>query len=154
MMKDNVESSCDQHEHRYDCPDCLIDRHNDGSFGIIIHDGGDSHIGIKFCPWCGARLDGKERTVAVVLGYYDNTIHDEGDHTWVVAVFTREPEAETFRKAVEADTEAFIRGEVKQADMMDWEFSPNWTDPNRMGYGIEEVPFDPEWKKEDDGEQG
>lgn len=56
MMRDNVESSCDMHPDRYDCPDCLIDRYKDGRFGIMIHDGGQGHITIKYCPWCGADL--------------------------------------------------------------------------------------------------
>lgn len=25
-------------------------------YGIIVHDGGGSVIGIRFCPWCGKKL--------------------------------------------------------------------------------------------------
>jgi Domain of unknown function (DUF6980) len=30
-------------------------------YGIIIHDGGSSHIVINYCPWCGARLPDSQR---------------------------------------------------------------------------------------------
>jgi hypothetical protein len=25
-------------------------------YGVPVHDGGQSYIGINFCPWCGAKL--------------------------------------------------------------------------------------------------
>lgn len=28
-----------------------------GDYGIPIHDGGSSYIKIKFCPWCGKKLN-------------------------------------------------------------------------------------------------
>ncbi|WP_421904649.1 DUF6980 family protein [Oceanobacillus halophilus] len=39
------------------CPDKIIlfDEKNK-DYGLIIHDGGTSSIGIDFCPWCGAKL--------------------------------------------------------------------------------------------------
>jgi len=57
MMRANVESLCDLHPDRFDCPDALVDysERTDG-YGLIIHDGGLSVISIQFCPWCGARL--------------------------------------------------------------------------------------------------
>lgn len=30
-------------------------------YGIVIHDGGDSSIKIKFCPWCGKKLPESKR---------------------------------------------------------------------------------------------
>jgi len=57
MMRANVENTCAQHQKRSDCPDCLIsysERWN--AYGIMIHDGGSSSIGIQFCPWCGQHL--------------------------------------------------------------------------------------------------
>ena len=57
MMRSNVENACDLHTDRFECPDALIhysERGND--FGLIIHDGGCSVIGIAFCPWCGTKL--------------------------------------------------------------------------------------------------
>ena len=48
---------CDQHPDRFDCPDCLI--HYSPKFreyGLILHNGGSSSMGIRFCPWCGAQL--------------------------------------------------------------------------------------------------
>lgn len=57
MMRSNVESVCDQHPARQDCPDCLIDyRPESRSYGIMIHDGGTSTITIGYCPWCGTKL--------------------------------------------------------------------------------------------------
>ena len=57
LMRSNVESVCDQHPDRYDCPDCLIDYWpKTGRYGIMIHDGGSSMIVMAFCPWCGAKL--------------------------------------------------------------------------------------------------
>lgn len=30
-------------------------------YGIIVHDGGQSMVGIAYCPWCGSRLPDSER---------------------------------------------------------------------------------------------
>jgi hypothetical protein len=55
MMERNVNSTCDLHPDRFDCPDALIDKGGD-NYGIIIHDGGCSVIRINYCPWCAADL--------------------------------------------------------------------------------------------------
>lgn len=55
MMAYHVASTCEQHPDRHDCPDALIERGR-GGYGIMIHDGGASVVGIAFCPWCGAKL--------------------------------------------------------------------------------------------------
>jgi hypothetical protein len=57
MMRSNVESTCDLHPDRFDCPDCLIDYSaRCGTYGLIVHDGGRSEIVIAYCPWCGSKL--------------------------------------------------------------------------------------------------
>jgi hypothetical protein len=57
MMRSNVENTCELHPDRHDCPDCLIDyRAGSGEYGIMIRDGGQSMIGIEYCPWCGNSL--------------------------------------------------------------------------------------------------
>src|SRR5262249_16955234 len=56
-MRREVERVCDQHPDRFACPDCLI--HYSPPFrevGLIVHDGGSSSLGIRFCPWCGTSL--------------------------------------------------------------------------------------------------
>jgi hypothetical protein len=59
MMRSNVEKTCDQHENREDCPDCLIAYWpSSKTYGIMIHDGGSSAIEIAYCPWCGSKLAG------------------------------------------------------------------------------------------------
>ncbi len=56
-MVEAASSTCDQHPNRFDRPDALI--HYAPTFreyGLIVHDGGESSVEIKYCPWCGARL--------------------------------------------------------------------------------------------------
>jgi hypothetical protein len=56
-MKEHIESKCEQHEDRFDCPDAIIHfSKTHKTYGIIIHDGGSSYIKIDFCPWCGKKL--------------------------------------------------------------------------------------------------
>ncbi len=49
--------TCAQHQDLFQCPDHLVnfDRSN-GTYGLIIHDGGSSVVSISHCPWCGANL--------------------------------------------------------------------------------------------------
>ncbi|WP_028413903.1 DUF6980 family protein [Bacillus sp. 278922_107] len=56
-MNYHVNFTCDIHSDPFECPDNLIlfDKMNK-EYGLIIHDGGSSTIGISFCPWCGAEL--------------------------------------------------------------------------------------------------
>ena len=53
-MADMLRLGCQ--EHGWDCPDVIVQRQDDGSFIIPVHDGGESGIGIKYCPWCGTAL--------------------------------------------------------------------------------------------------
>lgn len=57
MMQYNATNHCHVHDSPYECPDRLIvyDEVRDG-YGIVIHDGGQSYISIKYCPWCGKKL--------------------------------------------------------------------------------------------------
>lgn len=48
--------NCKDHKNVHDCPDVLISKNNNESYGILIQDGGTSQIKILYCPWCGAHL--------------------------------------------------------------------------------------------------
>jgi hypothetical protein len=53
---DGWKNRCREHAHAHECPDALISVFPGGEHGIIVHDGGSSHVVIHFCPWCGADL--------------------------------------------------------------------------------------------------
>jgi hypothetical protein len=56
-MRRQVESVCDRHPDRHDCPDALVDYSpRFREYGLLVHDGGSSWVLIRFCPWCGSRL--------------------------------------------------------------------------------------------------
>lgn len=56
-MQYYITNHCDVHKGPYECPDWLIIyNEEDNSYGIIIHDGGQSFVKIHFCPWCGTLL--------------------------------------------------------------------------------------------------
>ena len=57
MMTENAKFSCKDCHDEFECPDSIV-YHNEkeGTFGIIIHDGGSSYIQISYCPWCGKKL--------------------------------------------------------------------------------------------------
>jgi hypothetical protein len=59
-MSEELNRICPAHANRSDCPDALVTAMN-GGYGLMIHDGGTSAMGIAFCPWCGARLPPMER---------------------------------------------------------------------------------------------
>ena len=49
--------SCDTHADRSSCPDAIVTyvpRFRE--YGLIVHDGGQSHLVIRYCPWCGSQL--------------------------------------------------------------------------------------------------
>jgi len=78
---------CGDHLSLEDCPDALVGlfgKH--ANYGLLIHDGGSSHIEIAYCPWCGTRLRGGKSAVTqptvheiaggdVVLWSVDGTVH-------------------------------------------------------------------------------
>ena len=47
--------TCNIHNNPFECPDHIMYIHND-TYGIIVHDGGESYITINYCPWCGKKL--------------------------------------------------------------------------------------------------
>ena len=48
---------CGNHPSLENCPDALVGRFGQkGGYGLFIHDGGNSHVEIAYCPWCGSRL--------------------------------------------------------------------------------------------------
>jgi hypothetical protein len=55
-MRKDLDQTCEMHPHRSDCPDALIQRWDNGTYGIIIHDGGSTISHILVCPWCGSDL--------------------------------------------------------------------------------------------------
>jgi len=61
-MSEVVEYECDQQSNPFDCPDCLVAyTPKFDEYGIIVHDGGSSSVGINFCPFCGAKLPESKR---------------------------------------------------------------------------------------------
>lgn len=51
------QNHCDVHNSVFECPDSLIYyNESTGNYGIIVHDGGESFINIRYCPWCGLEL--------------------------------------------------------------------------------------------------
>ena len=63
MMEFHSSFNCNQHLDKYECPDTIIDYNgNSKGYRIIIHDGWTSGIEIKFCPWCGTKLNKYDRS--------------------------------------------------------------------------------------------
>ena len=61
-MREQLELVCPHGHNRFECPDNLIDYSAKfDEYGIIVHDGGQSHVQIQFCPWCGSRLPESKR---------------------------------------------------------------------------------------------
>ncbi|WP_157593708.1 DUF6980 family protein [Pontibacter actiniarum] len=57
MLADKVFQSLDEEgETRYGDPEVIINKWDEGLYGIPIHDGGASMVVINYCPWCGHRL--------------------------------------------------------------------------------------------------
>ena len=57
QMKYFAQYRCDIHKNPFECPDhiiCVNEKNN--TYGIIVHDGGESYISISYCPWCGKKL--------------------------------------------------------------------------------------------------
>jgi nitrite reductase/ring-hydroxylating ferredoxin subunit len=58
-MRAQLEAVCATHSSAADCPDRLVGRFGvKGTYGLYVHDGGSSYVGINYCPWCGERLSG------------------------------------------------------------------------------------------------
>ena len=58
-MKMQIEYSCVLHKNNMNsCPDKIIAyTEKSDTYGLIIHDGGESVINIDYCPWCGKKLN-------------------------------------------------------------------------------------------------
>ncbi|MBO9555775.1 ankyrin repeat domain-containing protein [Cellulomonas sp.] len=55
---------CERHTSPWDCPDVVLLRRRNGTFGLPVRDGvgaaATSSISIRCCPWCGSPLPGHE----------------------------------------------------------------------------------------------
>ncbi len=63
-MRSAVEDwrKCPFNHYPYPCPDELIRKRKDGSYGILIHDGGTATHTINHCPYCGTSLPSAEHS--------------------------------------------------------------------------------------------
>ena len=62
QMAERLNYRCEDHSDIYDCPDNLVVYVSKfDEYGLIIHDGGKSYIGITYCPWCGEKLPPSRR---------------------------------------------------------------------------------------------
>jgi len=56
-MAQDQSRACPHHSQRHECPDALVAYSSrTDEYGLYIHDGGSSVMGIGFCPWCGTDL--------------------------------------------------------------------------------------------------
>jgi len=56
-MRYHTANHCPDHNSPFECPDWLVYYSEQRNvFGIVIHDGGESYIKIRYCPWCGSAL--------------------------------------------------------------------------------------------------
>lgn len=57
MMADKVFESLDEDgEIKYDDPEVIINKWDEGFYGIPVHNGGATMVVINYCPWCGSKL--------------------------------------------------------------------------------------------------
>lgn len=64
-MADQVCYTCNDHPDAFDCPDLVVTIMSDGTYGLLIHDGGRSFLEIIRCPWCGSYLPpGREMRIS------------------------------------------------------------------------------------------
>jgi hypothetical protein len=57
MMADKVFESLDEEgEIKYDDPTVVMNKWDESLYGIPVHDGGATKVGIKVCPWCGSKV--------------------------------------------------------------------------------------------------
>lgn len=60
-MRAALQIACDAHDDPFDCPESLI-AYSEAfdKFALIVHDGGRDVVVIRYCPWCGEGLAGKD----------------------------------------------------------------------------------------------
>lgn len=57
MMADKVYDSLDEDgEVRHDDPEVIINKWDEGFYGIPVHNGNATMVVINYCPWCGTKL--------------------------------------------------------------------------------------------------
>lgn len=57
-MRRQLTHRCERHDDPFACPDrVVVHAPEHRLWGLVVHDGGRSVIGINFCPWCGAKLE-------------------------------------------------------------------------------------------------
>lgn len=63
QMQTQIDWVCPEHPDLSECADCIVGKWEGGrrgmpqpTYGLRIHDGGDSFLQIEFCPWCGRNL--------------------------------------------------------------------------------------------------
>ncbi len=57
MMADKVSESLDEEgEIKYDDPEVIINKWDEGFYGIPVHNDGATMVVINYCPWCGSKL--------------------------------------------------------------------------------------------------
>ena len=58
MMADKVYESLDEEgEIRYGDPEVIINKWDEGLYGIPVHNGSATMVVINYCPWCGTKLN-------------------------------------------------------------------------------------------------
>lgn len=57
QMEQQLTHICAEHKNPFDCPGTVVcyDRET-AEYGLAVHDGEDTYIPIRYCPWCGAKL--------------------------------------------------------------------------------------------------
>ncbi|MCP2045587.1 hypothetical protein [Pontibacter sp. HSC-36F09] len=57
MMADKVYESLDSEgDIKYDDPEVIINKWDEGFYGIPVHNGSATMVVINYCPWCGTKL--------------------------------------------------------------------------------------------------
>jgi Domain of unknown function (DUF6980) len=64
MMERQLSQRCDIHQSPWDCPDFVVVRLCDGTYGLPIRTGANgsasSSLALWHCPWCGSPLPGHQ----------------------------------------------------------------------------------------------
>ena len=63
FMKYYLELNLDETKNIKSLEQIVIYERKFDEYGIVIHDGGESYIEIKYCPWCGKELPKSKRAL-------------------------------------------------------------------------------------------